>query len=253
MKINKGKGKVHPSPSHSSATLSSPPTGSRDAFSALKLLPASILSLIAVLSFEDREVLDYMITRSMKATASPSCLLEQNRKRKSRNPAPHKSPLFDCGCFECYTSYWFRWDSSPNRELIHQAIEAFEEHLDTDEQSKKAARGKRRERVGGRRHSESSRTVEGLTREALGASVALGAPENEDRKAADTAEDLEGTAEVAEAATDEAAPPSPAEAGAVSVRAAAGEGNHYGLARKVLPDVIGLLNSRLWGLWSPNV
>ncbi|GAB4829493.1 hypothetical protein Ancab_019166 [Ancistrocladus abbreviatus] len=30
-------------------------------------------------------------------------------------------------------------------------------------------------------------------------------------------------------------------------------GNHKGLARKVLPDVIGLLNSRLWNLWDPNV
>lgn len=28
---------------------------------------------------------------------------------------------------------------------------------------------------------------------------------------------------------------------------------HKGLARKVLPDVIGLLNSRLWNLWGPNV
>jgi hypothetical protein len=29
--------------------------------------------------------------------------------------------------------------------------------------------------------------------------------------------------------------------------------HHKGLARKVLPDVLGLLNSRLWNLWSPNV
>lgn len=29
--------------------------------------------------------------------------------------------------------------------------------------------------------------------------------------------------------------------------------NHKGLARKVLPDVLGLFNSRLWGLWNPNV
>ena len=29
--------------------------------------------------------------------------------------------------------------------------------------------------------------------------------------------------------------------------------HHKGLARKVLPDVLGLLNSRLWSLWSPNV
>ena len=29
--------------------------------------------------------------------------------------------------------------------------------------------------------------------------------------------------------------------------------NHRGLARMVLPDVMGLLNSRLWNLWGPNV
>ena len=28
---------------------------------------------------------------------------------------------------------------------------------------------------------------------------------------------------------------------------------HKGLARKVLPDVIGLFNSRLWNLWGPNM
>ncbi|KAL2547225.1 uncharacterized protein Fot_16458 [Forsythia ovata] len=29
--------------------------------------------------------------------------------------------------------------------------------------------------------------------------------------------------------------------------------SHKGLARKVLPDVLGLFNSRLWSLWNPNV
>lgn len=28
---------------------------------------------------------------------------------------------------------------------------------------------------------------------------------------------------------------------------------HKGLARKVLPDVMGIFTSRLWSLWSPNV
>ncbi|GAB4829497.1 hypothetical protein Ancab_019170, partial [Ancistrocladus abbreviatus] len=30
-------------------------------------------------------------------------------------------------------------------------------------------------------------------------------------------------------------------------------GNHKGLARKALPDMIGLLNSHLWNLWNSNV
>lgn len=40
------------------------------------------------------------------------------------------------------------------------------------------------------------------------------------------------------------------------VRAAAtatATSNHKGLARKMLPDVLELFNSRLWRLWNPNV
>ncbi|GAB4838927.1 hypothetical protein Ancab_028459 [Ancistrocladus abbreviatus] len=97
-----------------------------------------------------------MITRSIKTTANPSSLLEENirnsRKNKKQPPSPHKSPLFNCGCFDCYTSYWLRWDLSPNREFIHQVIEAFEEHLANGklQSSKKANnRSKRRERASG--------------------------------------------------------------------------------------------------------
>ncbi|GAB4827326.1 hypothetical protein Ancab_034213 [Ancistrocladus abbreviatus] len=126
----------------------------KDSISTLKLLPATILALISANSLEDKEVLAYMITRSIKATANPSSLLEENirnsRKNKKQPPSLHKSPLFDCGCFDCYTSYWLRWDSSPNRKFIHQVIEAFEEHLANGklQSSKKANnRSKRRERV----------------------------------------------------------------------------------------------------------
>ncbi|KAF2311493.1 hypothetical protein GH714_024307 [Hevea brasiliensis] len=37
-----------------------------------------------------------------------------------------------------------RWDSSPNRELIHQAIEAFEEHLLQNESPRKHTKGRKR-------------------------------------------------------------------------------------------------------------
>ncbi|KAK9084736.1 hypothetical protein Sjap_025147 [Stephania japonica] len=53
----------------------------------LAFLPATILALTAALSPEDRE----------------------------------------CNCFRCYMSYWVRWDASPNRKLIHDVIDAFEE------------------------------------------------------------------------------------------------------------------------------
>ena len=42
--------------------------------------------------------------------------------------------------------------------------------------------------------------------------------------------------------------------GTMVVAAATTNNNHHkGLARKVLPDVLGLFNSRLWNLWGPNV
>ncbi|MBA0604384.1 hypothetical protein Godav_017047, partial [Gossypium davidsonii] len=33
--------------------------------------------------------------------------------------------------------FWHRWDSSPNRDLIHQVIEAFEDHLVQNEATPK--------------------------------------------------------------------------------------------------------------------
>ncbi|GAB2280687.1 hypothetical protein Dimus_015313 [Dionaea muscipula] len=303
MKINKSKGKVHPSPSSilspppapappSSSSSPAPPpaptsttTATKDAISALKLLPAAIFTLISILSLEDKEVLAYMITRSIKATANPFSLLEENKKQqqqqrnRTKKPAQaqaaHKLPLFDCGCFDCYTSYWIRWDSSPNRELIHQAIEAFEEHLATGEQSNRKAggsRGKRRDRMGARRLSESqaaSTAASSTEAEVLlapmvtepvqegvtvafeplpEAPIATEAHEEEvEEKVVDLVEDLM----VVEA------PCSPEEEETVAVRSEGGcggaGGNHKGLARKVLPDVMGLFNSRLWGLWNPNV
>nr|XP_048319206.1 kinesin-related protein 6 isoform X2 [Ziziphus jujuba var. spinosa] len=178
MKI-KNKGKVYPSPSSSSSSSSD-----IDVLSVLKLLPAAILALVSVLSFEDREVLAYMITRSMKtsattATTSSMVVVQESKKKSSSskkgssssssssssynnnnnnfnsNNNTHKPPVFDCDCFDCYTSYWLRWNSSANRELMDQAIEAFEDQLTNGEKNKKTqkstGRGKRRDKIGGRR------------------------------------------------------------------------------------------------------
>ena len=128
MKI-KNKGKVYPSPSSSSSSsLAIPCHSNGDFLSVLKLLLAVILALASVLSLEDREVLAYMITYSMKTT-TPSPIT-QDSKRKPPKKAPnnhnknsnnnnntnntHKPPMFECDCFDCDTSYWFKWDSSPN-------------------------------------------------------------------------------------------------------------------------------------------
>lgn len=278
MKI-KHKGKVYPSPSSSSSSssASSPPLCNRDVLSVMKLLPAAILALASVLSLEDREVLAYMIMRSLDSSNLSAINLESSKggKKSSKKQlgggggggGAHKPPVFECDCFDCYTSYWLRWDCSPNRELIHQVIEAFEEHLTTGEaSSKRTGRGKRREKPGrgaaqpdpapaptqpehlapdpiGLREAEVVSTAAELE-EPCGAvstekeAVPVTSPEAEEAA-------TESMAQVEEAVDRGETP----QLGAV---AAAGGTHHKGLARKVLPDVLGLLNSRLWSLWSPN-
>ncbi|KAK2978041.1 hypothetical protein RJ640_000702 [Escallonia rubra] len=125
MKV-RNKGKVHSSPSLSSSPPPSLPNA--EAFSVMNLLPAAILALVSILSLQDREVLAYMITKSMKST-NPATVSDEKKKTQKKSGMPHKPSVFDCECFDCYTSYWFRWDSSPNHKLIHQAIEALEDHL----------------------------------------------------------------------------------------------------------------------------
>ncbi|GAB4828569.1 hypothetical protein Ancab_018229 [Ancistrocladus abbreviatus] len=255
MKINKNKGKVHPSPSSSVSSSST----TKDSISALRLLPAAILALISVLSLEDKE-----------ATTNPSSLLEGNtrkcRKRKKQSSPLHKPPLFGYGCIDCYTSYWICWDSSPNHELIHQAIEAFEEHLVTGELqslSKMAnGRGKRRERMTGRRRLSGSLAAEDEEEaeeeaevEAVDPVLVAKPPENVvENGGGGTSEDLEKMMEIERVNEDGVVQAeATAEEAALGVVPSPVGRNHKGLARKVLSDVIGLLNSRLWNLWNPNV
>ncbi|XP_042504134.1 uncharacterized protein LOC122081187 [Macadamia integrifolia] len=275
----KNKGKVYPSPSSSSSssttTIPNCSSPSRDALSVLKLLPAAILALASVLSLEDREVLAYMITRSMKTTTSPSSMVEEKKKyKKSSNT--HKPPLFDCGCFDCYRSYWFRWDSSPNRELIHHVIEAFEEHLNNGELSKKNnGRGKKKDRLSRRRVIEkidvdrpeserfvvSEKATESLEMELKPekadplldvdafAVIVSGRVEEDNQIKEEEEEDDIKCGNRRNTTAEEMEPE-------LQVPAASGDNNHQhhkGLARHVIPDVLGLLNSRLWSLWSPSV
>ncbi|MCD7466063.1 hypothetical protein HAX54_002413 [Datura stramonium] len=54
-------------------------------------------------------------------------------------------PSFNCYCFSCYMSYWVKWDSSPNRQLIHEILDAYEDGL----QNKKAKSKKERRNKNG--------------------------------------------------------------------------------------------------------
>ncbi|XP_031260506.1 uncharacterized protein LOC116131272 [Pistacia vera] len=284
MKI-KNKGKVYPSPSPSSSSSSSSSSANGDYLSGLKLLPAAIIALATVLPLEDREVLAYLITRSIKTTAttSSSSIIQRKSSKKTAangsnnngngSTVTHKPPVFDCDCFDCYTSYWFRWDSSPNRELIHQAIEAFEDHLTNGEaqKSKKNGKAKRRDKTA-RRFGADNNNNQVLN------VLLLGQPESSvpEKQVEDSKQPTINVVVPDEAfLEDDVAPVNsptkefeenevmefsgeskPAEdettTEVMQTTAAGGSCNHKGLARKVLPDVLGLFNSRLWSLWSPN-
>lgn len=213
-----------------------------------------------------------MITRSIKSTTSNPVIQEKNTKKRSNNKKQavtgmvvmdqHKPPVFDCECFSCYTSYWFRWDSSPNRELIHQAIEGFEEHLASGEKEKEknSGRGRRRERIGRRGNGKKIETEKADSR---GKSENLMVPVAEEVDVAEqkVKEDKVEADAVEVGVVDVEQPLEPFPEPVVKetdtemlelvVGMAEGQ-NHKGFARKVLPDVIGLLNSRFWNLLTPN-
>ncbi|XP_020221602.1 uncharacterized protein LOC109804222 [Cajanus cajan] len=123
------KGTVHPSPPLISDQLA--------------FLPAAILALAAALPPDDREILAYLLSCSSAATSN---FPGQPRRRSAAVEADH-APLFSCSCFACYTSYWVRWDESPNRQLLHEIIDAFEDNLaQSATKGKKNGKGKKDKR-----------------------------------------------------------------------------------------------------------
>ncbi|TQD78632.1 hypothetical protein C1H46_035870 [Malus baccata] len=143
------KGAVHPSPPIISDHLA--------------FLPATILTLAAALSPEDREVLAYLISCSNSSVNLSSSSSSYAPPRNRTTAAAKKTAAakggsgggvvagdhparFNCNCFRCYTSYWVRWDESPNRQLIHEIIDAFEDELLTESKgfSSKTSRKERR-------------------------------------------------------------------------------------------------------------
>ncbi|KAH7569394.1 hypothetical protein JRO89_XS06G0154400 [Xanthoceras sorbifolium] len=159
------KGTVHPSPPIISDHLS--------------FLPAAILTLTAALSPEDREVLAYLISCSSSSSVNDfhghrknTTIYQQKtvsfaKTRStggggSANSNDDHTPLFNCDCFRCYMSYWVRWDNSPNRQLIHEIIDAFEDdHLartnnnnnNKNKKTKNNSKKEKKKRGGGGRSS----------------------------------------------------------------------------------------------------
>lgn len=249
MKVKK-KGKVHPPPPPSSKSPD------KDPDTVLKLLPVTILALALSLPNQDREVLAYLIARSIfiTTTTNPSSLVTQHPKNKCQTKtAPttankngkycgQEVPLFQCGCFDCYTRFWYRWDSSPNRDFIHQVIEAFDEHLGQNiECPKKHKRRKKKGKVLMMGHFESDNTPEKSVPEAECEVMVVQENLESGEIEVVSGEETVGCGELT----------GNLEMEVMTVHSSGNNNNHKGLARKVLPAIVGLLNSRLWSnLWS---
>ncbi|KAF8694053.1 hypothetical protein HU200_038505 [Digitaria exilis] len=125
-----GKGKVHPSPSLPAAAAAGVGGGEVTAEAVLmRVLPAAVLAAAAPLGAEGKEVLAYLVLASLRSSR-----VGEGKAAEGGLRAAHR-PELGCGCFGCYTAYWSRWNGSPeaDREAIHRAIEAFEEHLANEE------------------------------------------------------------------------------------------------------------------------
>ncbi|XP_023754398.2 uncharacterized protein LOC111902815 [Lactuca sativa] len=145
---NHNKGKIHPSP---------PPSATAD---HLSLLPIAIATLAAALAPEDKEVLAYLLSCSVTTTTTNNNNNTNNNFSGNRKPTSKihggdgggggggsHIPQFNCDCFTCYTSYWVRWDASPNRQLIHEIIDAYEDGLIHNKKSGKNKKERRKNKV----------------------------------------------------------------------------------------------------------
>lgn len=149
-------------------------------------------------------------------------------KCKKRN----KVHIFECGCFDCYTRFWYRWDSSPNRDLIHQVIEAFEDNF-------KAASSFRKNKK-----DKVSVNPLLLQSEQSQCSEILMVAKNRDGCEPESEENVQtGNPDLEVVVV----------AVASSTTGVRLSHKGLGLARKVLPNVVSLFNSRLWSLWGPCI
>lgn len=244
MKLNKSKnkGKVHPSPSPSSSSSTSNNNIINDPISSLNhLLPTAILTLISLLSLQDREVLAYMITHSLQSSSSSKKPTTKQQKPPTMSTSRgvhsghrigHNSPTFDCCCFVCFSSYWNMWNSSPNSDLIDQAIEAFEDHLSLSETPKI--------------NSNNNIVIVSADVE-VRENHCVCLPEGDK-------EEGEVNSSNADDVEERECQVVPVAGKAEERESGVHQQQHKGLARKVLPDFIGFFQSRLWKrLWGPNV
>ncbi|EMS56265.1 hypothetical protein TRIUR3_10887 [Triticum urartu] len=168
-----------------------------------------------------------ILAEALAYRAFPGCSKGCGRK-------PHR-PELGCGCFGCYTAYWSRWDGSPerDREAIHRAIEAFDEHLARKEEGK-----------GGRRRKKRAASSKGKAKASAAVDPQL--PEQGETSAAAApvlAEVVEGGEEVVKKTVEEEE-----ETTAACARDDVPEERR----RRVWGAVAGVFNWRGWGLWGSH-
>ncbi|XP_040376877.1 leucine-rich repeat extensin-like protein 3 [Oryza brachyantha] len=244
-------GKIHPSPLGGG--------GDGDPVrAALRLLPAAIFALATALLPEDQQVLAYLVTRCLQGAGAahhPEQPPVRGRRRRAHLPA------IGCGCFDCYTSFWSRWDCSPSRELIHDAIEAFEDHLAAAESSSTptpSSSSKRREK--GKRRPPPPQTPAPMSPKSSpvqppAEKVHEPSPPPSSLTLSSSPPPLPPAPEATttfESDDYEKVPEDPSAAVAAEENASEGEEEEEERKRG-WADVMGMLNLRLWGIWSPAV
>ncbi|XP_057850265.1 uncharacterized protein LOC131060862 [Cryptomeria japonica] len=239
------KGKVHPQPAP-------------DAYSVLRLLPVAVATLSAALPAEDREVLAYLIARSPdvlplkdnRRNTLPLSSLVEKEKASQQFPWSH-GPSFECSCFQCYTSFWSRWDASPNRQTIHEAIDLYEEHMAARADAAKGnSKGKNRKGFKDKnpRHSscadesfpppvandKSVVSVVQIEEEALKAALKL-------KQIVPPEEDAEHKEEESSSGRGRDSPPPPPPPLTIGGR---------GIMRRVFPNIMTFIADHLWTAWT---
>ncbi|KAJ3678428.1 hypothetical protein LUZ60_002231 [Juncus effusus] len=127
-------------------------------------LPEEVRELVTVLSPEEKDVVYYFLS----LTVDGSFTLRLRR-------SPDHSPEMGCACFNCYKTFWERWDRSANRHVIHDILEKVEENFS------KASRPKSQKKRG-KSHKKENQDAMEFVNVPKGGDVANDTNDNDDSR-----------------------------------------------------------------------
>ncbi|KAJ4970993.1 hypothetical protein NE237_004092 [Protea cynaroides] len=105
----------------------------------LVFLPATLLTLTVAFL----EVLAYLISCIDNSSDGSRNGQKQKTVAGSGSGGDHPAS-FNCNCFRCYMSYWVQRDSSPNRQIIPEILDGFEDRLIQQRANSKSKKERRR-------------------------------------------------------------------------------------------------------------